>query len=123
MEIIINDHRKIFAIQEEFNTMFPFLKLEFLSKPHEPDGAPGKKFVKQHSKTLGECRTIHKKGNLTITPNMTVAELEEHFREVYGLAVEVFRKFGETWLETSPTASWTLEKQNLEGKTLAKVVK
>ena len=30
MKITLNDRRKIFAIQEEFNTIYPFLKLEFL---------------------------------------------------------------------------------------------
>lgn len=39
MKIAINDNRKIFAIQEEFNTAFPYLKLEFYSKPHKSQGA------------------------------------------------------------------------------------
>jgi len=118
MKITINDHRKIFAIQEEFSTAFPYLKLEFLSKPHEPSGKPGGKLITSKSKTLGECRTIHNKGEITITPNMTIIDLEERFEDVYGLGVQVFCKLGKTWEEISTTKKFTLEAQNHAGKLL-----
>ena len=118
MKIAINDHRKIFAIEEEFNAVFPYLKIEFLSKPHEPGGTAGKKLVANASKTLGECRTIHNKGEITISAGMTVAELEQRFEDVYGLSIRVFRKLGKSWLSTNLTETWTLEKQNQEGQSL-----
>jgi hypothetical protein len=121
MQITINDSRKIFAIQEEFNTVFPYLKLEFFSKPHKPGGASAKKFIKHSSLVLGECRSVHKKGIITITPNMTVVDLEQRFNDVYGLGVEVFRKSGKVWLETTVTDGWTLEEQNLQGEALSKI--
>jgi len=120
MKITINDHRKIFAIQEEFNNMFPYLKLEFFSKPHKKDGAPTKKFIKHDSKTLGDCRTIHNDGEITIIPTMTVAELEQRFADVYGLGIDVLRKSGKGWLETTVTNNWTLEEQNKQGEDLSK---
>lgn len=121
MKVIINDKRKIFAIQEEFNKLFPYLKLEFFSKPHKPGGANGKKFIKHNSKTLGECRTIHNKGQITITPQMTVSDLEQRFGDVYGLGVQVFRQSGKVWLETTVTDNWTLEEQNSQGEALSKI--
>ena len=121
MKITINDHRKIFAIQEEFNNVFPYLKLEFFSKPHKSGGESAKKFVKHHSKTLGECRTIHSNGEITISPNMTVTELEQSFGDVYGLGVQVFRQSGKVWLETTVTDGWTLEEQNRQGEALSKI--
>ena len=122
MKITINDRRKIFAIQEDFNKLFPCLKLEFLSKPHKTGGASAKKFVKHNSKTLGECRTIHNNGEITITPNMTVSELEQRFDDVYGLRVQVFRHSGKSWLETTITNGWTLEEQNKQGESLRKEI-
>lgn len=119
MKIIINDRRKIFAIQEDFNTMFPYLKLEFFAKPHKIGGPSAKKFMKSSSKTLGECRTIHKKGTITITPKMTVSDLEQNFADTFGLSVQVFRKSGKVWLETTVTDSWTLEEQNRQGEALS----
>lgn len=119
MKITINDRRKIFAIQEDFNTMFPYLKLEFFAKPHKVGGASPKKLMKNSSKTLGECRTIHKRGTITITPMMTVTELEQNFADTFGLSTQVFRKSGKVWLETTVTDAWTLEEQNKQGEALS----
>jgi hypothetical protein len=121
MKILINDRRKIHAIQEDFNKQFPYLKLEFFSKPHKVGGASPKKIMKVPGKTLGECRTIHDSGTMTITPQMTVADLEQNFRDVYGLSVQVFRKSGKVWLETTITDAWTLEEQNRQGESLSKL--
>jgi len=119
MKIAINDKRKIFAIQETFNKAFPYLKLEFFTKGHKQGGPSPKKFIKHPSKTLGECRTIHNNGSITITGNMTVTELEQRFGDVYGLGVQVFRKSGKMWLETTVTDGWTLEQQNKQGESLS----
>jgi len=50
---------------------------------------------------------------------MTVAEMEERFRDIYGLGVQVFRKSGTIWLETTVTDGWTLEDQNKQGEALS----
>jgi hypothetical protein len=120
MKITINDRRKIHSIQEEFNKEFPYLKIEFFSKPHKPGGASSPKIMKSTSKSLGECRTIHNKGVVTITPTMTVNDLEQRFSDVYGLSIQVFRKSGKVWLETTVTDGWTLEEQNRQGESLSK---
>lgn len=120
MEININDSRYIHAIQEEFSSAFPFLKLEFFSRPHKSGGASLKKFLTSNGRTLGECRTKHTKGELIIEPDMTVTELEQGFEKKYGLSVQVFRKSGKVWLETTVTDHWTLEEQNKQGEELSK---
>jgi hypothetical protein len=116
MKIIINDHRKIFTIQESFTEMFPFLKLEFLAKPSKVGGASPKKKMISPSKTIGQCRVVHSKGTLTILPHMTVSDLEQSFNDTFGLTARVFRKSGKAWLETSATDMWTLEKENNIGE-------
>lgn len=121
MKIAINDHRKIFAIQEEFNNLFPYLKLEFFAKPHTKGGPSPKTFIKHSSETLGECRTTHESGDLSINPEMTVSDLEQRFADAYGLSVQVFRKSGKSWLETTVTDSWTLEEQNKQGEDLSSI--
>jgi hypothetical protein len=122
MKIAINDERKIYAIQKEFSLQFPFLKIEFFAKPHKVGGESSKKIMNASSKTLGECRTIHDKGTITIIPQMTVADLEQNFRDVYGLSVQVFRKSGKVWLETTVTDNWTLDEQNRQGESLSALV-
>jgi hypothetical protein len=123
MTIRITDKRRISAIQEEFSKMFPYLKIEFFSRLHKMDGASPKRMMKNPSKTIGECRTIHNDGEIIITPNMSVAELEKRFGNIYGLSIQVFRKSGDAWLETTVTDSWTLEKQNQQGEALSNYLK
>lgn len=120
MKLLINDHRKIFAIQEDFDILFPYLKLEFFSKPQRVGSIPSGKPIKHPSKTLGECRVIHNKGKLTVTSQMTVSELVNNFSDVYGLTVKIFRKSGKAFLETTVTDKWTLEEQNKQGEELSK---
>lgn len=120
MKLTINDNRTISSLQKKINQEYPYLKIEFFSQPHKAGAATAKKLMNSNSKTLGECRSIHKNGTISITPQMTVAELEQHFADEFGLFVQVFRKSGKVWLETSVTDNWTLEAQNSEGEALSK---
>jgi hypothetical protein len=120
MEITINDNRKIFAVQKEFSKEFPYLKLEFFSKPHKPGGSSSKKLIKHPGKTLGECRAIQKSGVLTVSRQMTVLELEQEFMDVFDLTIQVFRKAGKNWIETASTDGWTLDKENKTGAEMEK---
>lgn len=119
MQLVINDHRKIHAIQEEFNQLFPYLKIEFFSKDSGANSKYSEKVIKHPDKTLGECRLIHDKGSLTVTPQMTVAQLVQNFSDVYGLTVKIFRQSGKAWLETTVTDNWSLEDQNRQGQELS----
>ena len=89
MKITINDHRKLYAIREDFSNMFPQLDLLFYARPDHQKSGVSKKMITHQNKTIGECRIIHNKGVLTITPQMTVAELEDSFSSIYGLSVNV----------------------------------
>ena len=118
MEITLNDRRTIHEIQDEFNAVFPYLKLDFAYKSHLSEEALCKRYT-NNMKTLGECRTIHKNEYFSITPDMTVSDLEHFFYNIYGLAVQVLRKSGKVWLGTTVTDGWTLEKQNEQGEALS----
>lgn len=118
--IYISDTRTIYSIREDFQHLFPFLKLEFFSKPHQPGEPSMKKQMKDGNQTLKECRRVHNDGEIIISPGMTVAELEQQFLASYGLSVQVFRKSGKLWLETTVTDSWTLQEQNSQGEALSR---
>jgi hypothetical protein len=120
MKIEISDIQVIADIQEEFNKAFPYLKIEFFSKPHKERAGTAKKYILPNTKTLGQCRTIHNNGSIVIKPKMTVMEIEMEFNNKYGLSVQLFRKSGRAWLETTVTDGWSLEEQNREGEALSK---
>lgn len=117
--IKIEDEQEIRFIQKQFNSMFPFLKLEFFKKPHRNGEASAKALLYDNDRKIGECRLRHTEGSLEINDSMTVTELEQRFMQDYGLSVQVFRKSGSVWLETSATDAWTLRQQNEEGKDLS----
>ena len=112
MKITINDHRKIFAVQEQFTKLFPNLRIEFLSKPSKVGERASEKIMKERSKTLGDCRVVHTKGDLTLSPSMTVSDLQQSLTDNYGLSVLVFFKSGKDWVETTENGRLTLEDQD-----------
>ena len=112
MKISINDHRKIFAVQEEFNQLFPHLRLAFLSKPSKAGGTASSKIMKERSKTLGDCRVVHTKGDLTLSPSMTVADLQQSLNDNFGLSVLVYSKSGDDWVETIGNGKLSMEDQD-----------
>lgn len=118
MNITISDTRSVADIQKEFTQTFPYLRLEFFARPHKA-GKPSPRSQMLTARTLGECRTRHTTGDIQITPAMTVATLEEEFLSHYGLSVQVFRKSGKVWLETTITDGWTLAEQNAQGEALS----
>lgn len=112
--IQINDSRKVYTIQNEFSKLFPNLKIEFYSKPHKSGGAPSRRMVKSSSKTIGECRTEHNDGEMTISPNMTISELESYFANSYGLGIKVTAKEGKSWIEPKNINKLSLNEQNMK---------
>lgn len=119
MEIIISDEMKIKEVQEKFNEHFPFLKLEFYKNDHdEGEGSP-KRDILNSDFTLKEAGKDGDQGEISIHGNQKVSTLEDAFQETFGLNVQVFRKSGELWLQTTTTDSWTLSEQNREGEEMA----
>ena len=57
-----------------------------------------------------------KTGVIPIQPDLVVWELERIFEAEYGLHVQVFRKSGRTWLETSISDDLTLAEQQAKAK-------
>lgn len=115
MKLHIDDTRNISDIQNDFNAQFPFLKIEFFKKPHETgESSPLSEMLPSDS-TLAKWRTVHNEGDLILTAETTVDEVESGFQNKFGVSAQVFRKSGAVWLETSATDSWTLKEQNEQG--------
>jgi hypothetical protein len=116
MKLKIEEKTLVKDIQDEFNRCYEFLKIEFFRCAHieselSPDAekiGPGEK-ISHFKKTL-------KPGLIDIGSNRTVAEVEADFRNKFGLSVQVYRRSGDLWIETSKTDHWTLNGQNEEGR-------
>lgn len=121
--LTINHAQDIQTIKDDFNSAFPYLKLEFFKHRHRNKGGSAKKDLFEGNLFLNELPKKYSKGFIHIIENMTVLELENLFQEQFGLSAQVFRKSGKTWLETTQTDDWTLKHQNEEGKALNLFIK
>lgn len=111
----ISDEKTLRDIQKEFNIYFPYLKIEFYSGHHaRGEGSPVQDRLDPEL-PLSEIRTIHTTGDLKIDPEKKVSEFEQMFSKKYGLNVQVFRKSGNLWMQTTSTDHWTLSEQNRKG--------
>ncbi|MEK7253498.1 MAG: hypothetical protein AAB316_02035 [Bacteroidota bacterium] len=114
--MLITDNKKLKDIKAEFHAKFPFLKLEFYIGKHESHKPSPARQQLDPEKTIGEVRSIHVEGDLGIDAHLKVSTLEDRFWENYGLNVQVFRRSGNLWLQTSASDEWTLAEQNRKGE-------
>lgn len=117
--LTIQEGTAISTIQSAFTRLFPYLKIEFFRHPHSLHGANAKSDLLPPGEVL-RAHALH--GNdtgLVIRKDMSVAELERLFHRHFGLNAQVFRKSGRTWLETTLTDDWSLNKQNTQGYELS----
>ncbi|MFN5621158.1 MAG: hypothetical protein ACK478_07640 [Flavobacteriales bacterium] len=119
MKFHIHAQDTLEALQKTFTHAFPFLKLEFFAKPHEKGRPTEKHFMINTKRTVDSCNPKLAETTVSVPTAMTVQELEALFRDRLGLYVQVFRKSGNVWLETTATDDWSLFKQNMEGKELS----
>ena len=116
MILYISSYKKISDIQEDFNAAYPFLKIEFYQTAGKPGSAVRQKLNKTSSLAIAGMWAA---GELEIYDTMTVGQLEKTFRDKFGITVQVSRKSGTLWLETTMTDNWTLKQQNGHGKELS----
>lgn len=117
MKIEISIEKTIGQIQDEFSGAFAHLKLAFFSKPHKAyKGSHAKFLITDRDLKLGSVEKKPRSGNLYLEPAMPTWQVERLFEEEFGLHIQVFRKSGNTWLETSVTDDLTLEEQEAKGK-------
>jgi hypothetical protein len=119
MKMHIHHDDTLEQVQRTFTSEFPFLKLEFFTRPHDLGKPTEKQYMINPKRTVDSCNPELKETTLSIPTAMTVQELERVFQDELGLYVQVFRKSGKVWLETTATDNWSLYKQNMEGQELS----
>lgn len=107
----IESGKQIKQIQSDFNTRFPYLKIEMIKQQGS----------KAEAMQDNEVITKVPAAAISVSNQQTVARLEQEFMEKAGLKVKVYRKFCNVWIETTLTNDWTLEQQNTEGKLLSEL--
>jgi hypothetical protein len=112
MILKVTEATTIQEIQQEFQKCFPMLKIEFYETKHQPGEGSHVDDQLDNALTIGQASGTEKKGVININGLMKVSEAEQLFHEVFGVAAQIFRKSGDTWLQTITTDNWTLAEQN-----------
>jgi hypothetical protein len=115
----IDGKQTIATLQKEFNKNFPFLKIEFFREPCIKGKGNSKDKMITTNEVISRLQRKKHYGKIPFTNQTIVKDLEENFLDKFGICMQVFRKSGNVWLETTSTDDWTLEQQNEEGKSLA----
>ena len=118
MEIQLNNLRTIGELQYDFNREFPFLRLEFIEPQRSGKTGARPKAVPGHWK-LGTIKKIQAEKKITVAKTQTVRGLENELEKDLGVSVQVLRRSGNSWIETTLTDLWTLEQQNREGSEMS----
>ena len=121
MKIDLKADLTIRDIKTTFHETFKFLKLEFFSDKKSKDIGFSKDLMIDNETSLQDLMHPFREGSVHLTGKTTVKAFEHEWMEKFGLNVQVFRKSGLLYLETTSTDEWTLEQQNNEGETASKL--
>ena len=104
MEIIIDKEMTVRELTRVFSKVYTFLKIEVFYRGNEVS------YDSFH--ILNEISNMKSPQNIVILPTLTICQIEQMFWEELGIQIEIFCKVGNSWLPTSLTNNWTLERQN-----------
>ena len=111
MILYIDDTRRIIDLQEKFNECFPHLKIEFYARPHHWKESSLQQELIDPSKKIGEIRKNHVHGTLEVRSSYQTGRIEQDFKKIYGLNVQIFRRENGKWHQTASSDKLTLAEQ------------
>ena len=129
MKIYLNPYLKIKDIKRNFENFFPYLKLEFF-KPKTHAAEAGSEFAESNSHKdvipnssfLVDATGVLTTVEIEINSKQTVAEVEQLFKKLFNLPVQIFRKTRFSSVEIEQTETVTLETEDKIGRKLCNAV-
>ena len=112
----ISGDTRLSEIRDMFQGRFPFLQLEFYSKPHAQGEKTPEQFRLDPNLMVRKACKNYRAGFLSLDEKMKVGTFEQIMYDMFGLNVQVYRKSYNEWLQTWSTDMWTLEEQNRRGR-------
>ena len=120
-KLIITHQQCLADIIRAFQTQFPYLKLAFYKKHDvlisvnsKTERLPGDTKINTLVDSFNEVQIL-------LQTQKRVFELIEEIYIKTGLYAQLFRKSGRSWLKTTLTDDWTLERQNSAGYELSQI--
>ncbi len=96
-------------LNNQFVQMYPFLKLRFFQKlKNKLEEIPNDTPIKTKEVIVVDCSS-----------NKSIEQLIAELQYYLNIQVQIFRRSGKVYIETSRTSRWTLKRQNDEGEELS----
>jgi len=117
MMLHINNTTTIRDLQEDFSKAYPFLKLDFFNQPHAWGELSNDAVRYNGNFKLSEIEKMpFHQSSIEIHPWTKVGELEQQFKNRFGLYIQVGRRLGDRWILTAGTDDLNIDEQNEIGK-------
>jgi hypothetical protein len=111
MILTINDDLLVEEVQECFSKCFPDLKIEFYSKPGNYEHSVSDHDHAKPKARIGEIRNKHSSDSLEIKPSDTAGKIENSFKSLLGLDVQIFRVETKNWTQITTAGRCSLKVQ------------
>lgn len=122
MTLEVTDKKTIEDIRKAFSDHYPFLKIEFYDQQHEYEEASYKKDMLPPDKMVGDIRKKHKGNLLEIYSWQRAGDVEQNFKKIYGLNIQIFYRRGDRWVQTAGSDELTLGEHNEIGYRLTEKI-
>lgn len=96
--------------------------MAFYDESHGWQQASSNKHQLPINKTIGEVRKHHYPGSIEIHSWYKTGHIEQEFRNLFGLHIQILWSQGDTWIQTAGTDELTLEEQNEIGRNTAQAL-
>ncbi|NLR56836.1 hypothetical protein HGH93_01895 [Chitinophaga polysaccharea] len=111
MQLYINETSILQEIQHKFSIVYPHLRLQFYKNPHDWGAACPEDERLTNNLSIDEACSIPTAVWIDIGEKVITGNMEQSFYDLLGLSVQVFRKAGDAWIQTTSTDVWTLGQQ------------
>lgn len=98
-----------FQVRERFRDRYPMLDLHFYRSAHKPFRGNLETEELRADLPLTTLSPNIKDGTVNIDGEVTAISLEQALEEDFGLHVQLVRRSGRQWMQTSLTDKWTLQ--------------
>jgi hypothetical protein len=91
----INTTTKIVDFQNEFMRLFPFLKIEFFTEPHNKgEKSVSEDMVFNRTTPLSKIENFEKTGVFEFNPEMKIGDVEQKLQDQFGLYPNISQSKG-----------------------------
>lgn len=116
MIITIEPQKKLTEISNAFSKVYPFLKLEFFSRPHDwLESSDWTQIINKNMTVAEANNNQNNSGYIEIHYWQKTGIVELKFLKQFNLSVQIYRKLNDHWIQTSGSDDLSLEEQNESG--------